>query len=83
MGKRIKKPSTKNLILLSKKLNTPIEYLVGNDKYVISDSDTEYGLMMTNEEIDFITELRNHENLYRMFVENPKRTCERIEKNLF
>ncbi len=81
--KEIKKPSTKNLILLSKKLNTPVEYLIGNDEYVVSESDNNYGLMMTNEEIDLINELRNHENLYRVLVENPKRTCERIEKNLF
>ncbi len=81
--KDIKKPSTKNLILLSKKLNTPLEYLIGNDEYVISESDTNYGLMMTNEEIDLIRELRNHNNLYTMLVESPKRTCERIEKNLF
>lgn len=81
--KDMKKPSTKNLILLSQKLNTPIEYLIGNDEYVVSENNTDYGLMMTNEEIDLINELRNHENLYRTLVESPKRTCERIEKNLF
>ncbi len=81
--KDIKKPSTKNLILLSKQLNTPIEYLIGNDEYVISENDTNYGLMMTNGEIDLINELRSHERLYKMLVESPKRTCERIEKNLF
>jgi transcriptional regulator with XRE-family HTH domain len=35
----IKRPSSKNLIQLSKVLNTPLEYLIGNDHYVISSED--------------------------------------------
>lgn len=78
-----KKPSTKNLISLSKQLNTPLEYLIGNDNYVISENDTDYGIMMTRDEIEIIKELRKHTKLYNLLAQNPKRICERIEKNLF
>lgn len=81
--KEVKKPSTKNLIALSKILNTPLEYLIGNDSYVISSKEESYGLMMANEELELIKELRNHKKLYNMIIDNPKRAFDRIEKNLF
>jgi len=79
----IKYPSSKNIIQLSKILNTPVEYLVGNDTYVVSQNEENYGLMMANEEIEIIKELRLHKKLYDMLMESPKRAMERIEKNLF
>lgn len=78
-----KKPSSKNLIQLSKILNTPLEYLIGNDQYVVSSDDEKYGMMMVNEEIEVIKELRLHPVLYDKLLENPKRIMDRIEKNLF
>jgi len=82
--KSIKRPSSKNLIQLSKVLNTPLEYLIGSDDYVIASDDTKYGLMMAKEEIDIIKELRNHDRLYKMLIsEHPKRTLDRIDRNLF
>ena len=81
--KGLKKPSSKNLIQLSKVLNTPLEYLIGNDSYVISEDNQSYGLMMAKEEIEIIKELRNHNKLYTTLLENPKRTFDRIDKNLF
>jgi len=81
--KGIKRPSSKNLIQLSKVLNTPLEYLIGNDTYVIASKDESYGMMMAKEEINVIQELRDHEKLYDMMIENPKRALDRIEKNLF
>src|SRR5574344_2682902 len=71
--REIKKPSSKNLISLSKILNVSLEYLIGNDKYVVSSAKTEYGLMMANEEIEIIKELRNHPKLFEKLSENPKR----------
>ena len=81
--KGLKKPSSKNLIQLSKVLNTPLEYLIGNDTYVVSEDDEKYGLMLATEEINIIKELRNHKKLYDMLMDNPKRTFDRIDKNLF
>lgn len=79
----LKKPSSKNLIQLSKILNTPLEYLIGNDYYVISSDDEKYGIMMSKEEIEIIKELKNHKKLYEMLNDNPKRILDRIDKNLF
>lgn len=82
--KGIKRPSSKNLIQLSKILNTPLEYLIGSDDYVVSSTDNSYGIMMAKEEIDIIKELRKHEKLYNMLInDNPKRAFDRIDKNLF
>lgn len=81
--KNIKRPSSKNLINLSKIFNVPLEYLIGNDTYVVSESDSNYGLMMASEEIEIIKELRNHPKLFETLLENPKRTFDRIDKNLF
>lgn len=78
-----KKPSSKNLIQISKALNTPLEYLIANDKYVVSSKNEKYGLMMADEEIEIIKELRNHHKLYESLSESPKRTFDRIDKNLF
>ncbi len=79
--KGIKKPSTKNLIELTKILNVSLEYLIGNDAYVVASEDESYGLMMTKEEINVIEELRKHPKLYDMFTESPKRVLDRISKN--
>ncbi len=79
----VKYPSSKNLIQLSKILNTPVEYLVGNDTYVVSSNDENYGLMLADEEIALLEELRLHKKLYDMLLDSPKRTIDRIEKNLF
>lgn len=81
--KEVKKPSSKNLIELSKILNTPLEYLIGNDSYVVSEQDSNYGMMMAKEEIDVIKELRHHKQLYETLIENPKRALDRFDKNLF
>ena len=81
--KGLKRPSSKNLISLSKVLNTPLEYLIGNDTYVIASEEEKYGMMMSNEEIEVIKELRNHHKLYETVTDNPKRALDRIDKNLF
>lgn len=82
--KGIKKPSSKNLIQLATILKTPLEYLIGNDTYVVASSDSDYGMIMAKEEIDIIKELRKHEKLYAMLInDNPKRTFDRVDKNLF
>ena len=78
-----KKPSSKNMIQLSKILNASMEHLIANDSYVISENEEKYGLMMAKEEIDIIKELRNHKDLYEQLTISPKRTFDRIDKILF
>ena len=79
--KGTKVPSSKNLIQLSKVLNVSMEYLLGNDSYVVSENDEKYGLVMAKEEIEIIRELRNHKKLYEELIESPKRTMDAIEHN--
>ena len=82
--KGVKRPSSNNLIQLSKVLHVPLEYLIGNDAYVVAEENNKYGIMMAKEEIDIIKELRKHEKLYNMLInDNPKRTFDRLDKNLF
>ena len=82
-AKEVQSPCSKNLIELSKILNTPLEYLIGNDCYVVSDTNNNYGMMMATEEIEIIKELRHHKKLYETLSENPKRALDRLDKNLF
>ena len=81
--KGVKKPSSKNLLQLSKVLNVPLEYLIGNDSYVISEDNQSYGLMMAKEEIEILREIKKHDKLYKDFLDNPSRVIERIEKKLY
>ena len=81
--KNIKKPSSKNLIELSKVLNVTVEYLIGSDVYAVSSSDDRYGIMLANEEMQIIKELRKHKALYENLCDSPNRTLDRIDKNLF
>ena len=81
--KGVKRPSSKNLIELSKALNADIEYLVGNDIYAVSSRDDRYGIMLADEEMQVVRELRKHKELYKNLCENPKRVIDRIDKNFF
>ena len=81
--KEVKRPTTKNLIELSKVFNTTIEYLVGNDIYAISSKDDRYGMMLADEEMKIIRELRKHKQLHKSLCENPKRIIDRIDENYF
>jgi len=79
--KGIKHPSSENLIALSKILNTSIDYLIGNDYYVVSE-DNECEIVMAKDEIALIEELRNHIRVYEMLIDDPKRTIDLIERRI-
>lgn len=81
--KGIKFPSTENLIELSKTLNISIDYLIGNDCYVISDEEKKYPISMANEEIKLIQELRKHQKLYNRMIDDSKRTIDLIERKIY
>lgn len=77
-GTRI--PSLETLIDLSNLFNVSLDYLVGQDNYVIAEENSSYGVRMATGEIEIIKELRKHSDLYQMIVEDPKRMLESIEK---
>jgi transcriptional regulator with XRE-family HTH domain len=81
--KGIKFPSTENLIEMSKVLNVSIDYLIGNDQYVIAEGDKNYPVTMANEEIQLIQELRKHKKLYDRITDDPKRTIDLIERKIY
>jgi len=77
-------PSLETLIDLANVFQVSLDYLVGNDAFVVSDSNEKFGLAMSKEEIQIIEELRNvvNNNLYKKLITDPKRTIELINNKL-
>ncbi len=75
-------PSLETLMDLSNIFAVNVDYFLGNDSYVISDNDNNYGMKMAKEEMELITELRKYTNLYEKLLEDPKRAIELIDKKL-
>jgi len=78
----IKFPSTDNLIMLSKTLNTSLDYLIGSDYYVEDADNKSYGITMAKEEIEIVRELKNNPKLYNMMISDPKRTIDLINRKI-
>lgn len=81
--KGAKTPSTKNLIQLSKIFNVELDYLIGNDTYVVAEENDKYSMYMAKEEIQILREIKKHDKLYNDLLENPSRVIKRIEKKLY
>ena len=75
-------PSLETLIDLSRIFNVTLDYLIGNDEYIVSDNNASYGLKVSDEEIELIKELRKNQNLYSKMLNDPKRTIELISKKI-
>lgn len=75
-------PSLDTLIDISNLFKVDINYLIGNDTYVVSDENVEYGLSMSKDEIDLMKEIRKHPELYKRLLSDPKRVLELIEKKI-
>lgn len=79
-GTRI--PSLETLIDISNLFKVDLDYLIGNDTYVVSDKNETYGEKMSNEEIELIKELRKHIDTYIKLINDPKRMLELIDKKV-
>lgn len=79
-GTRI--PSLETLIDLSNLFKVDLDYLIGNDTYVVSEDEEKYKIKMANEEIELIKELRKHIDLYSKLIDDPKRMLELIDKKV-
>lgn len=75
-------PSLETLVDLSEVFKVKVDYLLGNDSFVIADNDSEYSVKMSKEEILFIKEIRKYDKLYQDVIANPKRMVELIYKKL-
>lgn len=75
-------PSLETLIDLSNLFKVDLDYLIGNDTYVISEDDENYRVKMSNKEIELINELRKHIEIYTKLLDDPKRMLELIDKKV-
>lgn len=75
-------PSLETLIDLSNVFKVSIDYLLGNDVLTVSDNKSDYGIIMANEEILFVKEIRKYRDLHDKIISNPKRIAELINKKL-
>ncbi len=80
-GSRI--PSLETLYKLCDIFGVTLPELAGRSRYIINEEVENYApVTMAVEEVNFIKELRNHEELYTQIIEDPKRTIELIKKKL-
>lgn len=75
-------PTIETLVALSNIFKVDINYFLGNDEYVISDKDTKYGKYVSEEELEFIEEIRKYSSLYKKVIDDPKRCAELIDKKM-
>lgn len=75
-------PTLETLLALADVFKVDIGYLLGNDDYIIADSDIEYGMFVSKEEIEFLKEVRKHNNLYKSVIDDPKRFVELIDRKI-
>lgn len=66
-------PTLENLLLLLDILNITPQYVLGQDKNVIAESDTNYNMYMAKEDLEIIKELKNYRELYNKLCADPKR----------
>ena len=75
-------PNLETLEDLTKVLNVEANYFLGNDIKVIKESDTNYTINMSKDDIDIINTLKEHKDLYNKIINDPKRVIELIDKKL-
>ncbi|MDD6879270.1 MAG: helix-turn-helix transcriptional regulator [bacterium] len=75
-------PSLDTLVDLANLFKVDVDYLLGNDTYVVADNDYEYSISMSKEELVFIKEIRKYNKLHKDIVADPKRIAELIYKKL-
>lgn len=75
-------PSLETLMDLSQVFNVSVDFLLGLDNTVISETKEDYNVRMASEEIAFIKELRKYGALHDKIISNPKRLVELMLKKL-
>lgn len=75
-------PTMENFLDLIEILGLEPDYVLGRDKNVVSESNSEYKVVMADEDIKIIKELKNNSVLYNKLCTDPKRTIELINRKL-
>ena len=73
-------PTLDTLIDLANALKVDLNTLIGYDKFILSDNDTNYGINISKEEIILLLELRKNKKLYKDLINSPKRIIAAIMK---
>lgn len=75
-------PTLETLIALAEVFGVDVDYLLGNDVYAVAEDSDKYGTYVVKEEIEFIKEIRKHNNLYDKMISDPKRCVEWIDMKM-
>lgn len=75
-------PTLEKFLELINILDMSMDYALGRDKFVISDTDEGYAIKMSNEDIEIIKELKENRKLYNQLCSDTKRTIELINRKL-
>lgn len=75
-------PSLETLIDLSNIFEVNVDYLLGHDKLLVAENEDGYSIKISTEEIVMLNELRKSKELYRLLINDPKRTIELLEKKV-
>lgn len=75
-------PTMENFLDLIEILELEPDYVLGRDKTVVSEKNTEYKTKMATEDIQIIKELKNNRELYNKLCSDPKRIIDLISRKL-
>ena len=75
-------PTLENFIDLNKVLGVGPDYLLGWDTSVVSEESNEYSVYMANDDIKIINEIKDNNEVYNLFLQDPKRAVTFISKKL-
>ena len=75
-------PTLDTLVDFANVFKVNVNELIGYNKYIVSDNNSNYGLSMADEEIEFIKELRKYNDLYDRIMNDPKRMIELINRKV-
>lgn len=63
-------------------LDTTPDYLLGRDKLLVSESDEEYKIYVSKEELDILKEFNKNKDIINFLRSDPKRSVEYIVKKI-
>lgn len=75
-------PTMENFLDLIKILELESDYVLGRDRNVVSEKNRGLKLVMAEEDIQIITELKKNRELYNKLCSDPKRTIELINRKI-
>jgi transcriptional regulator with XRE-family HTH domain len=75
-------PTMENFLDLIKILELEPDYVLGRDRNAVSEKNRGFKVVMADEDIQIITELKKNRELYNKLCSDPKRTIELINRKL-